>query len=272
MYEVPCGKCILCKREKSKAWGFRLLLESMYWDDAVFITLTYDNRTVPVCETQIEGRKVRFNLTLRKKDFQDFMKRLRARLDSPIRYYACGEYGEHTFRPHYHAIVFGLGQDAAEMIQDCWHYGIARTDIVNLATCNYVAGYIQKKLYGEVADEVYGSRLAPFSLMSKGLGKRYFLDHWSEMFRDGFILYKGIRVSIPRYFWKLMEKEKILPHFVVQIYKDDKEKDMKKEYSIEALRFGLTPYEYRCRELEKTRLKGLRLYEISKIIESRGKI
>ena len=55
-------------------------------------------------------------MSLRKRDFQLFMKRLRKKYsDDRIRFYACGEYGSETFRPHYHAILFGLHLDDLEL-------------------------------------------------------------------------------------------------------------------------------------------------------------
>ena len=50
--------------------------------------------------------------TLRKRDYQLFMKRLRKAFpNDKIRFYAAGEYGPKTLRPHYHAILFGLHLD-----------------------------------------------------------------------------------------------------------------------------------------------------------------
>jgi hypothetical protein len=40
--------------------------------------------------------------------FQKFMKRLRDRIKPlKIRFFHCGEYGDKTRRPHYHALIFG---------------------------------------------------------------------------------------------------------------------------------------------------------------------
>ena len=45
-------------------------------------------------------------IILKKSDFQKFIKRLRK--DYDIKYFACGEYGDKTLRPHFHAILFGV--------------------------------------------------------------------------------------------------------------------------------------------------------------------
>ena len=59
-----------------------------------FITLTYDDAHLP------------YNQSLSVRDFQLFMKRLRKEFGSGVRFFHCGEYGEKTGRPHYHAILF----------------------------------------------------------------------------------------------------------------------------------------------------------------------
>lgn len=196
---VPCGHCINCKKERSKAWAMRLILESFSWQDASFVTLTYSDKFILSSQS---GR-----LTLVKEHLQKFIKRLRFKLSEEgrkIMYYAVGEYGSHTFRPHYHAIIFGLSLSDLELVQKEWPFGFVRVDEMNLATCNYVAGYVQKKLYGS-DKKVYDGIVEPFSLMSKGISKRYFLENKDKLLSAGFILYKGKKLTIPRYYFKLMQ-------------------------------------------------------------------
>ena len=80
---VPCGKCRGCRIARCREWATRLLHENAYHEDAIFITLTYDNDHLPADEA------------VSKNELQRFFKRLRKRLgDRLIRYYASGEYGE----------------------------------------------------------------------------------------------------------------------------------------------------------------------------------
>lgn len=142
--EVPCGRCHACRKERSKAWALRLMLESLYYRDSIFLTLTYDDLHIPLVHN---GDKCPYSL--KKDDLQRFWKRLRKDLDyqgRKIKYYAVGEYGDETFRPHYHAIVFGLSKYDEELIKDNWSNGLVDVGNVDMASCNYVAGYIQKKL------------------------------------------------------------------------------------------------------------------------------
>lgn len=111
--QIPCGRCIGCRLEYSRQWANRCLLELQYHDSAYFVTLTYNDDAVPRSLYSDESNgEAHEAMTLRKKDFQLFMKRLRRRFpDDKIRFFAAGEYGGNTFRPHYHAILFGLHLD-----------------------------------------------------------------------------------------------------------------------------------------------------------------
>lgn len=212
---VPCGKCLACRKERSKAWAIRCMMESTYYEDSIFATFTYDpeNLSYAIGADGI-GRP-----TLLPKDLQDFWKRLRKELSLQgrrIKYYACGEYGDHTFRPHYHAIIFGLSFMDKDLLCNTWKHGLVDVEPVTLATCNYVAGYVQKKLYGAVADEVYLGREKPFSRMSKKLSAQYVRDHYPTMLNEGFIRFQGKKLTIPRYFWKQIEQEQLLPKEVAR--------------------------------------------------------
>jgi len=62
----------------------------------IFITLTYSDEHLPS------------DNSLHLEHFQNFMKRLRKKYGENIRFYHCGEYGEQTQRPHYHACIFNF--------------------------------------------------------------------------------------------------------------------------------------------------------------------
>ena len=96
---LPCGQCIGCRLERSRQWAMRCMHEAQMYDRNCFVTLTYDDEHLPP------------NGSLNKRDFQLFMKRLRKRYGSGIRYYQCGEYGELLGRPHHHAILFNFDFD-----------------------------------------------------------------------------------------------------------------------------------------------------------------
>ena len=108
--EVPCGKCIECRIHQRKEWSLRLLHEMAYHERSVFLTLTYSDENLPD------------DLSISKRHLQLFLKRLRKQSGRKgIKYFATGEYGESTQRPHYHAIVFGVGlkNEDKQLVKDC---------------------------------------------------------------------------------------------------------------------------------------------------------
>lgn len=205
---VPCGKCVLCKIQKTREWSLRCCLELQYWTDSIFTTLTYDDEHLP------------YNADLVKKDLQNFIKRLRADYRKPIKYYACGEYGDKG-RPHFHLIIFGLGCDSdynrelgchysyGHFVENNWTFGNVFNGSVTADSVRYCAGYIFKKYGSKVNQKLYydvGIN-PPFQIQSNGIGKRWYQDYKELLWKRGYILYNGNRYSIPRYFIDKMKTE-----------------------------------------------------------------
>lgn len=235
--EIPCGHCIGCRLQKSRDWANRMLLESKEHKENWFLTLTYDNEHLPPAnETVIDYTTGEIGDSpihpLVKRDLQLFLKRLRKQqafdFDNKIRFYACGEYGSKTFRPHYHLIVFGLHLDdliqngqnelgqpyfISKTIGELWTYGFHSVAPMTWETCAYVARYVTKKQYGENADIYEQLAITPeFSTMSRKPGiARQFYDGNKEKIYDTDEIFislgdKGSRkVKPPRYFDKLFD-------------------------------------------------------------------
>ena len=77
-----------------------------------------------------------------------------------IRFYMCGEYGERTARPHYHACIFGCDFAdreyykttaagyklyTSETLAEIWQLGHATIGDVTFQSAAYVARYIMQK-------------------------------------------------------------------------------------------------------------------------------
>ena len=196
--QLSCGQCTGCRTEYARQWAMRLVLEQNYWQGkkkpSIFITLTYDNDNI----TNIynDEDKIISN-TLVKKDFQDFMKRLRwnkqSTEENPVRFFHCGEYGEKYDRPHYHAILFNTnfsdrkqlqghkGLTTSETLSKLWGKGHSSIGDVTFQSAAYVAGYVQKKINGKLKDSHYaiidpetgqyfGQRQQEYSTMSRNPG------------------------------------------------------------------------------------------------------
>lgn len=157
----PCGQCLACRINKRRVWTHRLMLEALDYDASSFVTLTYADDNLTYSED--------YRPIICKRDVQLFLKRLR-KLVGPFRYYLCGEYGGTTGRPHYHAILFGIPPNAADLIQKAWSIDGEPIGHIDIGECTpesiqYVAGYVTKKMTRK------GDGLqAEFSLMSRKPG------------------------------------------------------------------------------------------------------
>ena len=198
--DVPCGHCLACRIARTREWTVRLLHESEFWEDTIFVTLTYDEEHLPSDHSLVPR-----DLTL-------FFKRLRKDLgDRKIKYYACGEYGDTFGRPHYHAIIFGLSPKDKKLIEDNWRLGFVKLGSVTYDSCRYVAGYVQKKLYGKASKE-YDEKgiIAPFSRMSKGLGESYVDKYWNKLYDMNTVTVRGVPMGLPRYYQKKLDYDGFL--------------------------------------------------------------
>lgn len=179
-----------------------------YSFSAAFLTLTYNDQSLTYGD---------LFPTLVKKDLQDFMKRLRKahhkKSAKKLIYYACGEYGERTFRPHYHIILFNLSPDMLfdGVLSDIWKMGNVQVDPANIKTIQYVSKYVMKsnKKPTNVEPE--------FSLMSKGIGKNYLTDKVVKYYQNNqipYIVWKdGQKMTMPRYFKERIFTEEERAHF-----------------------------------------------------------
>lgn len=190
-FTVPCGVCVGCRIARTREWSVRLYHELPYHDDAVFLTLTYDEDHLP------------FDGGLHKDHLQKFFKRLRKDVDHPIKAFSCGEYGENTHRPHYHSIIFGLSAKDRYLFDKHWKYGFNTVGSVSYDSIRYVCGYVQKKLYGKEAKR-YLDREPPFMSCSKHLGAKYCLDNAERLKETMKVTVRGVELSLPRYYRKLL--------------------------------------------------------------------
>ena len=158
---VPCGHCLACLDKRRREWTARLKFEARNSTSAHFVTLTYDDLYL----TYVNGTDIP---TLVKSDFQKFMKRLRKNTGCKLRYYAAGEYGARTMRPHYHVCLFNLPEEMIDKIDQSWQLGMTLTGRLDAGGMSYVASYITKKsCQPMIPEDVNDSNYqAPFSCMS----------------------------------------------------------------------------------------------------------
>lgn len=149
-----CGQCMPCRINRRRLWTARIVLETLKHPASCFITLTYAPENMPV-DNSVSVREA-----------QLFLKRLRKEIDPlRIRYFIVGEYGDRTYRPHYHAALFGLGPDSAALIANAWKLGHVHVGEINNTTAAYVAGYVTKKMTNKLDPRLEG-RSPEFARMS----------------------------------------------------------------------------------------------------------
>ena len=197
---VPCGKCPACKKRRVDNWCFRLMQEEKVSTSAHFVTLTYDTDHVPISDNGF--------MTLQKRDFQLFMKRLRKLSSNVLRYYVAGEYGTQNKRPHYHAILFNL--EDTDFLRQAWGLGDIHIGNVSGDSVAYTMKYIDKGVFKPAHQR--DDRQCEFSLMSKGLGISYLSDsivkyHKADISRLFVTRFGGHKSSLPRYYRKKIFSE-----------------------------------------------------------------
>lgn len=107
-----CGGCYACRINLRRIWTGRLLLESFFYPETSFVTLTYEDRHVP----SEDGLQV-----LSRRDYKRFIKQFgRTSFGPNCRWYGVAEYGDDTLRPHYHFIMFGVGPGWLDEIKQAW--------------------------------------------------------------------------------------------------------------------------------------------------------
>lgn len=259
---LPCRKCIGCRLAKSREWANRAVMEQLYHDQCWFLTLTYDDEHLPPAfpVDDLTGEILSVHATLVKKNLQDFFKRLRKNTGQQFRYYAAGEYGSQSYRPHYHVLLFGLklndlsvisknfaGQPyyVSDMIQKCWTAGIHILGPVTWQSASYVAQYTMKKATHGFSKEYYekAAIVPEYQTMSlkPGIGFQYYFNHpdiFDYNYFDVQTPQGGRRMTPPEYFKKKYREEHPKEYLKRSL-------DMRKEVEVrEHLKMLLTDKDY----------------------------
>lgn len=228
--------------------------ESQLHADNYFATYTYSDENLPA------------NNSLYKKHMQDFWKRYRKKFGK-VRMYYCGEYGETTHRPHYHALVFGhrlpdlehhsqSGSNRlyiSETLNRLWGLGHTLVGDLTFESASYVARYATKKLTGPAGKKQYEDRglVPPYCCMSRrpGIGSDWYDKFNTDVYPSDEVICRGKYTSKPpRYYDEQLKK--INPDLYNQIKATREEK---------------------LKEIDLDLSRGFRLYAASEIAKSRLK-
>lgn len=217
--DLPCGRCIGCRLERSRQWATRIIHEAKSNDFNSFVTLTYSAEHLP--------RRGSLDYS----DFQRFMKRTRKHYGQKIRYYVCGEYGEQLERPHFHACLFGIDFShdrvlwsnrgfrlyRSPTLEKLWPFGYSTIGELNFETAAYTARYVMKKVTGDMAKSHY-ERIDPdtgeiyqltpeFNKMSlkPGIGSKFIESYMGDVYPHDYLIVNGVKTKPPRYYDKKFE-------------------------------------------------------------------
>lgn len=200
---LPCGKCTECISKRSVEWAIRCRHEISCHRENCFLTLTYDEKTVP------DHSEI-------KNEFQKFMKRLRKHLKKNIRYIVSHEFGAQFKRPHHHAIIFGwdpLNQIflkttksgerlfTSDEVSKLWKFGYHSIGTANEKTAYYIASYALKGKLHETTTgqgEIINLKDSMDCSRRPAIGYNYLIDNMHQLASGSDLL--------PRYYIKKLKE------------------------------------------------------------------
>lgn len=230
--KIPCGYCLGCRLDRTQQWAARCVHEAQLHVDKCFITLTYRDDALP------RGGVLCLD------HFQKFMKRLRKSMpfDGPrgerseptqrkISFFHCGEYGPELGRPHYHALIFGYDFTdrtlwkkspqgdlyVSPTLERLWGHGFTTVGALTYESAAYTARYIMKKVAGDRAEAHYTRLLSDGTIISlppeyctmsrrPAIGRAWIAKYHGEVFPDDFIVARGVKVRVPKYYDRYLEE------------------------------------------------------------------
>lgn len=206
IHEFECGSCPECLARRSSRWALRGAMELKTCKVASMVCLTYDNY-IRDARGHIVGEQVA-DRTVDKRDVQLFIKRLRKwywkEYGRTLKYLVSAEYGKHTHRPHYHAILFGVEFPdivpykkskrgnliyKSAILTSLWGHGICTVDsiAVNAAAIRYCTKYSMKDKEADT-----------FMLCSRNIG----LEAMLAEFNGKSYIVEGREYPVPRQVWE----------------------------------------------------------------------
>lgn len=167
------------------------MLESLLHQRNSFITLTYAEKNLTYSANPADGTLLP---TLQPLQLQTWLKRFRKAIEPDrMRFFAVGEYGNESARPHYHIAAFGYPSCQAQgtvypraapgsdeigrprccevcgIVHDTWGHGRVFVGTLELHSAQYIAGYVTKKLTAPTDPKLKG-RYPEFTRMSRRPG------------------------------------------------------------------------------------------------------
>lgn len=223
--DISCGSCYECRLQKAREWAMRCNHEASMYDDNCFVTLTYDDKHLPVNGSLVPAHLSKFMKDLRQwYRYRLKVKGIKVDEGNAIRFFGCGEYGDESGRPHYHLLLFNFdfvdktryssrGDFAvyeSVVLDGIWQKGRAEVGSVTFSSAAYCARYIMKKYTNKDSDKVkahYGDLEPEFCRMSRrpGIGKAWYEKYKDGVYKYDSIIVNGKEMKPPRFYDQLFE-------------------------------------------------------------------
>jgi len=215
---VGCGKCMECKKQKSREWQVRLQEEIRENKNGKFVTLTFSDESIKELSKNIKLEGYELDNEIATKAVRRFLERWRKKYKKSVRHWLVTELGSNgTENIHLHGIIFT--NETAETINKIWQYGYtwigdkSTGGYVNEKTINYIVKYINKV---DTKHKEYNSKI----LTSAGIGKNYTNRKDSQKnkynnheTKETYTTRQGIKLPLPIYYRNKIynddEKEKL---------------------------------------------------------------
>lgn len=221
VYQVPCGRCVACRRRRQQDWSIRIQHESDWClkngGSTFFITLTYATEHLRYKVDKESGEQ--FDVpSVCTTDPGLFMRKFRKRYGN-CRYFCCGEYGKKFDRPHLHIMLFLPTKETPDslrpLVEKSWPFGIVKGIYpFSVKLSEYIAKYSMKQFGDD-----YSMKEKPFARMSlkPAIGANY-LNVSNKAFHRknlAFVAYDstGVPFALPRYYRdRIFSKDQVNEH------------------------------------------------------------
>ncbi len=197
---VGCGKCMECKKQKSRQWSVRLQEEIRHSRNGIFVTLTFSEESIEALSGAIRGLEgYELENEIATKGVRRFLERWRKKHKKSVKHWLVTELGQtNTERVHIHGIIW---TKEIKDIEKIWKYGhVWIGEYVNNKTINYIVKYINKI---DEKHKEYNSKI----LTSPGIGKG-FMDrtdikinrYKEEETNETYTTKEGNKLALPIYY------------------------------------------------------------------------
>lgn len=207
---IGCGKCMECRKQRSRNWQVRLQEELRVNNTGKFINMTFSDKSIIELENEIlKERNINgyeLDNAIATLAVRRFLERWRKKHTKSVKHWLVTELGQQkTERLHIHGILFT--NETLNTVREIWQYGNVnkldkdwKDNYCTERTVNYIVKYINK------TDEIH-KYYNPIVLTSKGIGKGYLNrpDSRNNRFKDKetkehYTTRQGIKLPLPIYY------------------------------------------------------------------------